>query len=238
MAGNLMTSIVGLALSHWLHVGFYTHNNQVFYRACNESNGCTSELLPGCSANNFKPYSSTDYATDGNAVFFRANRISGADVKTFRPLARCWAGDHSHLFRYDKLVSGADPSSFRPLFYYKQGDCTFGADHQHVIVGSHVHPACDARTLRVVPGALGWQVDKRCVYFDGMKISQVDPHTITAVLTPSRIFTGYVKDRSHVYFMGRQVPVADAKTFRMISSRCAKDHLHHYDLLGDIVASC
>jgi hypothetical protein len=238
MAGKLMASIVGAAMSHGLHVGFQVNKHQVFYKSCNEGNGCHSVVLPGLRAETLKVYSPTGYASDGQSVYYQSEQLEGVKAKTFHPLGHCWASDQEHLFRYSKRVQGADPSSFRPLGSGEQHDCTYGRDRQSIIVGTHTFPACDAATLRLVTQALGWQKDQRCVYFNGVKIPQADSHSVSAVLTPKQIFTGYVKDNRYVYFMGKVVQAADPKTFRMVSSRCARDRAHHYNLFGRLIASC
>ena len=86
---------------------------------------------------------------------------------------------------------------------------------------------------------MGWLVDKQCVYYNGVKVPQADSHSVVAVLTPDHgVCTGYVKDRRHVYLMGKVIPSADAQSFRMISSACAKDQKHYYNLSGRLVSSC
>ena len=115
MAGKLAASLVGVVMSQGLHIGFDVNNNQVFYKNCNEGNGCHRVLLPGLRANSLKIYSPNGYATDGRSVYYQADKLQGVDAKSFHPVSSCWGRDHAHVYRYGKLVKGADPSTFRPL---------------------------------------------------------------------------------------------------------------------------
>lgn len=53
-----------------------------------------------------------DYAYDKTNVYYRGQKITGADPSTFKLLGLYYAEDASHVFFLNTVVSGADLQSF------------------------------------------------------------------------------------------------------------------------------
>ncbi|MDT5358560.1 MAG: hypothetical protein QOC69_322 [Mycobacterium sp.] len=67
------------------------------------------------------------YATDGQRVFYFADRIPDARLASFRPLEGPYASDAERVYWIGKAIEGADPATYRVL----NADFEYSADAEH-----------------------------------------------------------------------------------------------------------
>ena len=235
MIKTLIAGIIGIVGYHFNYAGFEVHQHTVTYRHCNEGTGCSIKKLPVLNSDQLHVYSSTGYARDNHTVYYQTDRLNGADAADFSVVDHCWGKDHRHVYQYHRQVAGADPSTFRPLASDMDLGCAYGADRNHVIVGNTSHPACDARTLHAIENTVGWIADNQCIYYDGVRVKGADVATFQPLIDSQNEFTGFAKDKHHVYFLGKILHDADAASFHVKSAACMQDKNHYYDDNGSIM---
>jgi hypothetical protein len=57
------------------------------------------------------------YATDKNNVYYRGEKITGADLPSFKvvtcePATTCYAKDSNNVYHYGEILKDADPATF------------------------------------------------------------------------------------------------------------------------------
>ena len=138
-----------------------------------------------------------NYAKDKNHVYFHASIIAGADPDTFLLLTDSanhitgYARDKSHIYVDDNVLSGVD-----------QGTFTLVEDSHGALAG----------------GYLGWAKDANHVYNGIQVVDAADADSFVSVNDSSGNWTGYAKDKLHVYtsdfIQGTSVvPNADPASF-------------------------
>ena len=137
--------------------------------------------------------------------------IPGADAPTFEvsKVDASYAKDRNHVY-YDigKVLPSADPQSFRLLVDHHndtvgQG-AMYAADANHVWYYGSLIGDADPNTLTLVEDSdgnqTGYAKSHQNVFYGIELIMGADPITFVAVSDPkSGEFTGYVKDKNHVY---------------------------------------
>ncbi|WP_081452787.1 DKNYY domain-containing protein [Verrucomicrobium spinosum] len=176
----------------------------------------------------------TDYARDRQSVYWRGNKISGVDPKTFEILDSGYAHDASNVYRngtlicddaaHFEMVSGNfvknshtvyalypattpvshDPANFREIS--AQDGYSFCADLAQVFVNGNTIPGAHPATFRVLQG--GYTQDAgQSFYFD-------KPMPEGTEIESLEILAGaYAKDAARVYHLGQVVAGADPATF-------------------------
>lgn len=158
---------------------------------------------------------------------WRNDTLPGADVATFKQLSNWLGHDSERVYYEDKLVPGVDVSSLetirKPLFRDKR-DYYYQADPMHVR---------DMASFEVIKWFEDdfWARDARCVYYDTVCIDGADLPSFT-ILEMST-----AKDKNHVYYFGRVLPLADPATYEILdNSVYSRDKSHIWcgnDLLED-----
>ena len=80
----------------------------------NEGTGKVEQPLDLSSPSEFVQLGKT-HGVAGQRVFYKAQRIEGADPVTFLVLSETYSKDSEQVFFQGKTISGADPSKFQPI---------------------------------------------------------------------------------------------------------------------------
>jgi len=119
-----------------------------------------------------------NYAIDKNSVYWNSSIITGADPKTFSVILdglghiTGYAKDARHIYVDDNVLPNADVSSFALI---EDGNGSLSA------------------------GYLGWAKDKNDIYSGMQVVTNADVATFVSINDSSGNWTGYAKDKSHVY---------------------------------------
>ena len=68
--------------------GFQVKNNAVYFKSCNEGDGCHIVRLK-LNAKNLHIFSSSGYAKDGEFVYYQGSQLIEADPNTFSVIDHC-----------------------------------------------------------------------------------------------------------------------------------------------------
>ena len=147
----------------------------------------------------------------------RQDTLVGADAATFRQ-ATDWLGyDAKHVYYKDRLVPGVDVASLEtvrePLFRDKN-------DYYYQTVPMHVADRASFKVIKWFEDDF-WAKDSHCAYYDSVRIVDADLPTFTVIEMST------AKDKRHVYYFGRVLPLADPATFEILGqSVYSRDKAH------------
>lgn len=200
--------------------------------------GRTVQYLDGADPNSFKVLEGKKdakaiYAVDAERVYLGINsyamKIDSADPSSFSILTAdgAYAADEKRVFWFGVQVPGADPDSFEVL------QEPYAKDSKRVYVGItplevhalknfevlKVHPfdrPISAETNRLVVKApedvyvSGWSRDGVAYYWAAKELEGVDYDSLVLLNDL------YAKDKHQVYYEGKPIRGADAKTFEVV----------------------
>jgi len=221
------------ALQWSMHPGYKIKNHAVYFKSCNEGNGCTLIKLKLADPNTFKVLEKFGYAKDDNHVYFQEDIVKGADPASLKVLSGDggdWAIDKNHVYNDGELVKGADPKTFR-VIKTKSGFYDLGSDKSHIVMSDGANPACDPGSLRQLSSSASWQIDDKCIYYEGKLVKGGDPNSLKVL---DKMAEEYAEDNNHVYYMGKPIIGADVKTFSRLKYDFSKDKNHVY-FFGELV---
>jgi len=176
---------------------------------------------------------SSNYFTDGNAVYFYGTKIDNVDAKTFELFGYftdCGKDKSNVYCPLDResldIVSGADVKTFR-----------FICSHLYAIDAGNVYYVDDSSPSfpKVIDGAdpLSFRCgsktfyfarDNKNIYLWGNKIIGADIGTFEFIKED----VGYQKDKNSVYFRGIKMEGADPHTFHYVSPELFADKNYSY----------
>lgn len=214
---------VNLAVFKVLDNTYATDDKTVYY-AC----------LPisGSNPNSFKLLASC-YSLDKNQVYSGPQVVSGADPETFEDLGICYGKDKSYIYLNGKRIEGADVSSF------KHDGGTYGHDKNTIYYFDKPISGTDPASFVF----MGYEYirDRNAIYYQGIPIEGSDPNTASYIGAYVKDKTGiynngkriltvdmetaqylgylYFNDKENVYYDGKILPNADARTFKVLAEK-------------------
>ena len=134
-------------MDEYIELTYAVDKNAVYYDGTRLLNADPSRFKPLNQTNERYAY---EYGISGDTIYFHADPIVGADVRTFEvlwqtPKEGCTDGypyskDALHIYYQNTIVAGADPATFEGL------DNGYGKDRRgYYLNGSFVGPAVDQK---------------------------------------------------------------------------------------------
>ncbi len=143
------------------------------------------------------------YTIYNGRAYYASIPILEADLPTFvaLPTSNCvaYAKDKNHVYIGNmglayEIVPGADPNSFVP-FFDAGGLTLYSEDKTHVYETEDIAFTIPASSV------------------DIEEIASADPKTFSVFYDKDGYFTGYAKDKNHVYYLLDSIPLADPVSF-------------------------
>ena len=157
-----------------------------------------------------------------------SDTLPEADPATFVSVNRWLGHDNSHAYYKNKLIPDVDVESFEAVRYPLSRD---KHDYYYESTPLHVSDVESFKTLRWFEHDF-WAVDSRYAYFDTVRVDGVDLSTFELLDMP------IARDKSHVYSLGKVIPLADPSTFEVIgNSLYYRDRAHIWcgdELMEDV----
>jgi hypothetical protein len=198
-------------------LGYTKHGNSISYKTWDEASGNRYWEVAAADTASFVVLNG-DYGKDKYQAYFRQNPIQGSDTKTFVVLSNLYAKDRQQAYFNGVPIIGSDPTTFR----LAKED--FAQDKNDIFLHRRAIGACSPQTFRWL--ADSWQLDDKCAYRRGTKITGADVASFVAL----SFF--YAKDRNHVYSSAPLSVVvgADPETFVLVSDMTGRDKngCYHY----------
>lgn len=165
--------------------------------------GLLGLVLAGCGLGGSGPYHQKD-----GAWYFENDRLRVPDGETVKPLNNRFARTATLAFYRSSVIEGADAASFTALTE------NYAKDRSHVWY---------ADTYR------NGQEYYAIVHDRILQLSEADPASFV-ILDSDRGENdrGYARDRSHVWFEGKRMAVADIASFQVRSYGYARDNTTGY----------
>jgi DKNYY family protein len=154
------------------------------------------------------------YTIGAGRVFYRGQKVGGANAATFRVIGPGVGADARAVFWNEFKELGLDPAGIEAI-----GGNYFRAPHG-VLHGVGLVEGADAASLVVL--ADDYASDRRAVFFRRQTIADADVETFV----PLDVF--YSKDARRVYFRNQPIEDADPPTFEVVD-RNGRDRFRVYD---------
>jgi len=198
------------------------------------------------------------YAKDDKRAYFKGTGFDVKDVASLSVIDGRFLKDRFHVYFDQAVVKGADPATFRAMkeFYARDtGHVYYYGYHSDLYNGIHEIP-CDAATFTILDypyskdasavfylytrikdaDAASFSVtgndfskDGKQVYYRAKILEGADPATFFIFPNKdSREDINYTKDKTHVYWNDRHVPVADATAFTPLGLDYGTDRKNVY----------
>jgi hypothetical protein len=217
--------------------GYQKSGGAWVYVTWDTGSGRVAHDIKGADASTFEILSADNYARDKEHVYFKMHRLDNADPSTFvvvSDLVYVYGKDRNRVWLRDVLVRDADPATFETLRF------PYARDRSHVFCGTLRMKVQDMDSFEVLQGTSslqtsfakgkpfneqyrdlevtqdnpiswgsGWAHDDRACYFGPFELKNADHNSFT-------VLSGiYAKDKDRVYWCWMQIPLADAKTFKL-----------------------
>ncbi|MFZ2303321.1 MAG: DKNYY domain-containing protein [Minisyncoccia bacterium] len=205
------TSKTRVLTNNYLSGGYVITGNQVILgtTTINNANANTfhildSEIKNSSTSNRGPCTGSCFYAADKDAVYYKTQKIAGADPKTF------------DLIGYGLLHGlGKDPGDAQPVY---------GRDSRHVYYLGEEVVGADPKTFTpIISGGYYYEYGKDdfAVYWKSKRIEYADPKTFRP-LGGQQPYEGcgtgrYGVDATSAYYQNMRIEGADVKTFKVLS---------------------
>jgi|GEM_PF-6631034 len=156
------------------------------------------------------------FAKDKNYVYWRHERIEGANPETFVIVSTVWSKDDKNVFLKTKKINNADAKTFEligSIFTpnYGHHGIGFAKDKNYVFQNGVVTPY-DVVTFRLLPW--GFMVDKSGIYYRGHLLKGASPKNFRAMDI-------YMISNNKVFYEDTEIKGADAASFRIVMHRDA-----------------
>lgn len=158
-----------------------------------------------------------------------------ADPQTFRALSDNYACDKDHLFSWSSIIEGMDGSTCRLIDGgHPEINDIYIVDDKHVCRSHYIIEGRDPATFRVVQKYL--TEDKNDFYWWDIPINVADKESFVLLEDPDDPSDYYywARDKYYAYRLGteKRFPIADYKTFHLLSSYYAADKYQVYNMKG------
>jgi hypothetical protein len=192
--------------------GYKIEDHKVYWTSWNEGTGSGKDLLDA-DYKTFKVLEHKKYAKDAKKVYYKGNKVQGADAESFKSIWDFYGTDINHAYyAYNKI-----PNSNGPTFEVLNGN--FSRDDQNYYFNDKAIGVCDYQSFAIhdFEGAYGnwFSYDDKCAYYMANKIPIKDRPSFEILIG------GYTKDDQAVYYLMKAVPDADPESFEMINNTFA-----------------
>lgn len=181
--------------------GYEVKDDGVYYKSWNEGNGSSSMLMEDADANTFETLSDHIYGKDKNAVFYRGQKIPGADPNTFKLLEELYAVDKSRAYYAGDSIATSGSEGFEII------DAYYSKDRKNVYYETNPLNVCSVGNFRFVYTDKSedswerWTTDG-CHYF--MKNYKI-PSDEYGNIKLFKGSAGIATDSRYVYFLDRNM---------------------------------
>ncbi|MHC5310635.1 DKNYY domain-containing protein [Myroides sp. LJL116] len=170
--------------------GYKKQGDTVYYMKWNESSGQIKRQIEA-DAKTLQIFNDY-YAKDDYSVFFRGEKISNVDPKTFQALSQDYAKDKDHvIYRDGNIIETADVETFTLLPKQQY----YAKDHKQVYNDDQVIQGADVNTFKVISEKVA--KDKNNFYRYQYRIPVEDYASF------EQIKNDYWKDKYHVYDLSK-----------------------------------
>jgi hypothetical protein len=218
-------------------VGYQKSGGEWVYVTWDAGHGRVEHHIKGADTSTFEVLSADNYARDKEHVYFKMLRLDKSDPSTFvvvSDLVYVYGKDRNRVWLRDVVVRDVDPATFETLTF------PYARDRSHVFCGTLPMKVHDVDSFEVLQGTSsldtsfakgkpfkeqykdlevtqdnpiswghGWARDDRACYFGPFELKNADHNSFTALNDI------YAKDKDRVYWCWMQIPLADAKTFKV-----------------------
>lgn len=178
--------------------GYKNDGNAVYYWSWNEGNGGHKERLDA-NPRTFKILRHDEYAKDEQYVFYKGNRVPGADAATFETLGEWYARDKNFGYYGDRPIISSHGKTFRVI------DSYYSTDEGNVFYDTLPLNVCSTKDFRFVykesEWYARWTTDGCFYYYMNYKVPSTDYENMTVYNGSG----GLAKDRHYVYVLDHQL---------------------------------
>ena len=181
-------------------------------------------------------------AKDKNSVYYRGEKVNGADPETFQYLGQSqmyrfkdknYAYEEYYNKKTDKFdlkkVTDLDINSYQPIKASKAFHSVFSRDNNGVYYMQIKIVDADTETFQHLGGF--YAKDKNNVYHREKALDGADTNSFETIESPDQrksIRFDYAKDTNTAYCNGKKIQGSDPKTFKALSGNYAKDNNYAY----------
>ncbi|HLP52484.1 MAG TPA: DKNYY domain-containing protein [Chitinophagales bacterium] len=180
-------------------VGYVKKSDGVYYRDCNEANGCSLRKIDA-DPETFETLGD-GYARDIDRVFIGGGPIEGADAATFKVLSNSYAVDKDHAYYGGHVIESSTGKNFKVI------DAYYSTDDIDVFYQSNPLKVCSVKNFRRLyeddKESLSdyWSTDGCYYYYMHFKIPSAD-YTNVQLLKET---PGFAKDKQWVYNLDQKI---------------------------------
>ncbi len=209
--------------------GYTIENDGIFYTEVNEAQGSVKRHLKEADFKTFAVLENEDYGKDKKLVFYKGNRIKGADPATFSFIADLYAKDKYRAYYAGDSIELSTSSGFRII------DSYYSADDKDIFYTTKPLHVCNAKNFKIFENKEKqnlyerWATDGCYYYFTNFKIPS-ENYKDVQILKES---AGFAKDKNYVYMLNRKlnfneegekiIDTIDAATFTVTNYLDCKD---------------
>ncbi len=171
------------------------------------------KIVPGADPKSFvevtKEGSYDSYGKDKNAVYYRTEKITGADPKTFSSVpskyGTSYAKDKRYVYIDGKVIPDADTRTWGEILA-----CSYSKDEKHVFFEDKVVNEADVTTFVVRDNCLG--TDNSSVYWREKELKNISSSGFTIIGVGS---DGYFRNNQNAYYIKQDyvILLKEAKPF-------------------------
>ncbi len=169
--------------------------NEVYYKGWSGSSGYFNRLVEGADPDSFEVLKSKFYGKDKNLVFFRGDKIPGADASSFVSVGDFYAKDKRRGYYNGSPIESSHGTDFRII------DNDYSTDGIDIFYGSiplNVRSAKDFKFIYPIPL---WATDGFFYYFKNYRIPSDDYQNVQVFEGTN----GVAKDKSWIYYQDRRI---------------------------------
>jgi TonB family protein len=168
----------------------------------------------------------TDYAKDKNAVYYRGERVKGADPKSTKIL-KGWEGNQQYIkdinaiyFRGKRIAGNADPLTFRML---DENNSNYAIDRFGLYYNGTPLMYSSSKNYRILEATRPWNfvyaISNNRVFYQENEIKGANAATFKIVqnIGDYNRYYSIAKDKNHVYIDGQALSKIDTKTFEIVT---------------------
>lgn len=182
-------------------VKYNIKDNGVYYIDWNEAKGKEEKLLKNADKNSFESLSNDYYGKDKNYVFYKGNKIAGADPKTFQLIEGGYAIDNNRAYYYGDSIDNSNSRGFEIIDKY------YSKDHKNVYYTTNPLNVCSVKNFDFVykdnseSKWARWTTDGCYYYMKNYKTPSKDYENIKLY----KESPGISSDKKHVYYLNRNI---------------------------------
>ena len=212
--------------------GYVVENGNVYYVIWNEGQGKVEKKL-NADTKSFTALDRSKYlwAKDKSSVFYKGRLVPNADPDSFTILNNYYAKDKNNVFGGCKLIPDVDIKSFETLKNkWQDKELSFHAKDknngylyfEYVLCSTYVFKDIDHQTFEAL--AYLYARDSKNVFRFNKTLEKANPETFRLLHDAGN----YTTDGVNVYYDGKLIPEADAKSFKVTGYSSASDKNQKY----------